>query len=126
MNVRGTNKPGTREEIETWMEQSKIEISLIQEARGKYNSREARKTHTWYFSSENPTNPQFATGIAVVIRNQLVKHILNIVPVNDRLMCMQIDHTTPTTSSTAISQQHRGHAKRNKNVRRNPKNSRQQ
>ena len=84
LNIRGANKPGTREEVEAWMKDHDIKILLLQETRGKHNSREARKTHTWYFSSENPMNPNFVTGTAIVIENKLVKHINKMMPVNDR------------------------------------------
>ena len=97
LNARGTNKPGTREEIEQWMKDHDIRILLVQETRGKHNSREARKTHTWFFSSENPVNPKYTAGVAIIIENKLTKHIQNIVPINDRLMYLQLDHTTPIT-----------------------------
>ena len=79
------------------MKENKIQILLLQETRGKHNSREARKTYTWYFSSENPTNPQFTTGVGIVIENRLAHHINKIIPYTDRLMMIQIEHTTPIT-----------------------------
>ena len=97
LNIRGTNKPGTREEIEKWMERNDVDILVLQDTKSKHNSREARKQYTWYFSSENPTNPNYTTGVGTVIRNKLVKHITHIEPINDRLMFLVLNHTMPVT-----------------------------
>ena len=79
------------------MKEKDIHIALLQDTKGKHNSRESRKEFTWYFSSENPTNTGYTTGTAIVIKNSMAKHVREIVPINDRLMYMVLEHSTPIT-----------------------------
>ena len=52
LNIQGLNMIGKRQEIEKWMEEKKIDILCIQEAKINCNSTENRKGFIWYFSSE--------------------------------------------------------------------------
>ena len=63
-----------------------ISIAAIQETRIGMNTRESRKGYTWYYCGENGTIQGYTAGVAIVVENNLVKHILDIEPINDRLM----------------------------------------
>lgn len=86
INVKGMKMQGKREEIEKWMKDNEIRIAVIQETRIAQNAREARKEYTWYFSGENPIMAGYTAGVAIVIDNKLIKHIVDIEPINDRAM----------------------------------------
>jgi len=83
--VRGIKKPGVREEIEYWMAEKEIDILCLQETRNNQNSRESRKSYTWFFSGEGGRE-EYTAGVGMVINNNFLKYIEDIEPVNDRLM----------------------------------------
>ena len=103
INVRGTAERGgtksigKRDEVEEWMKTNDVVIALIQETRNELNTRESRKEYTWYFSGENPINKEYTAGLAIVIRNDHVKHLEDIVPINDRIMYCILKATMPIT-----------------------------
>jgi exonuclease III len=85
LSVRGIKKPGAREEIEYWMTEKEIDILCLQETRNNQNSRESRKSYTWFFSGEGGRQ-EYTAGVGMVINNNFLKYIEDIEPVNDRLM----------------------------------------
>ena len=85
LNIRGIKKPGVREEIEYWMTEKEIDILCLQETRNKQNSRESRKSFTWFFSGEGGRE-EYTAGVGMVINNNFLKYVEDIEPVNDRLM----------------------------------------
>ena len=50
------------------------------------NSREARKGYTWYFSGENQHVKKYTAGVAIVVKNGMVKFLIDIEPISDRTM----------------------------------------
>ena len=74
------------------MMENNVSIALIQETRIGQNTREARKNYTWYFSGENG-RPEYTAGVAIVIKNKMIKHMEDIEPINDRLMTMKLKGT---------------------------------
>jgi exonuclease III len=97
LNVHGVIQKGKREEVETWMKKKGVKILFLQETYVKQNSRESRDNYTWYFSGENPILETWTAGVGVVIENSLVKNILDIEPVNDRLIKLVLNGTIPIT-----------------------------
>jgi len=93
LNIRGTNKLGVREEIVHWMNDNRIDILLLQETKSSQNKREIRKEHTWYFSGNDKDKCHH--GVGIVIRSDLNKHIIDIEPINERLMYITLDSTMP-------------------------------
>ena len=72
LNTQGMKIAAKREEIEAWMKTNGISILAVQETHIAINSRESRKTHTWYFSGEGKIGKtdRFAAGVAFVIENK--------------------------------------------------------
>ena len=70
INVRGTNQPGKWDEIEMWMTENNVRIALLQETRQATNSKVQRKQYIWYFSGENPINPNYTSGVGIVIHSE--------------------------------------------------------
>ena len=93
LNIRGTNQIGVRENMDQWMKDNKIDILLLQETKSPQNKREIRKEHTWYFSGNDKDRCHH--GVGIVVRNEFCKHILDIEPINERLMYITLDSTMP-------------------------------
>ena len=75
------------------MKEHQIDILMPQETKSPQNKREIRKDHTWYFSG-NDSNRRHH-GVAFVVKNSLSKHIVDIEPINERLMYLILDSTLP-------------------------------
>ena len=67
------------------MSEKEIDILCLQETRNNQNSRESRKSYTWFFSGEGGRE-EYTAGVGMVINNNFLKYIEDIEPVNDRLM----------------------------------------
>ena len=104
INVRGINKAGKREEIETWMKKNNVQIVALQETRIKTNSRESRKEFTWYFSGENGRDT-YTPGVGFVINNTYIQHVRDIEPINDRIIVLSLRHTPDLTLISAYMPQ---------------------
>ena len=68
LNIRGTKKPGVRDEVEKWMEKRNIKILTLQETRVGQNTRETRKDYTWFFSGEGGRK-EYTAGVAIIVHN---------------------------------------------------------
>ncbi len=49
-----------------------------------------RDRYKWYLSGEKTILQGWTAGVGIVIRNDLKKHILDIEPINDRIMTVSI------------------------------------
>ena len=96
LNTRGLVKTGKREEIETWMKHNNVRIMALQETHVKHNTRESREMYTWFFSGEKEGNG-FIAGVAFVVANELLKYVLDIEPVTDRLCTLTLNYVMPVT-----------------------------
>ena len=76
------------------MKENKVDILVLHETKSPQNKRETRKDHTWYFSGNGSNKCDH--GVAIIVKNQLTKHILDIEPINERLMYIILDSTLPT------------------------------
>ena len=102
LNTRTAVEPGQREAIELWMKQRRIDILLLQETKVRTDTRVHRGDFVWYFSGSNKasqTKSGFEAGVAVVLRNKLSKHVIDINPISDRLMTVTLQATMPVTFS---------------------------
>ncbi len=98
LNVDGVMRQGKREEVEAWMKRNNIAILLLQETHTAMDSREARGNYTWYFSGEKKLiEEQWTAGVGVVIDNKHVQHIMDVEPINDRVIRIMIKGRLPTT-----------------------------
>ena len=86
INIRGAKRKGAREEVEQWMKQKDISIAMIQETRIGTNSRESRNEYTWFFSGEKQHQNNYIAGVGIVVKNSILKHLIDIEPVSDRVM----------------------------------------
>ncbi len=84
--MRGAKRKGAREEIETWMKHKDIKIAMIQETRIGTNSRESRKDYTWFLSGENQHQQGYTAGVGIVVKNDMLQHLIDIEPISDRVM----------------------------------------
>ena len=113
---RGIMVSGKRENIEYYMNKNNIDIMLLGETRCQQTARERKKNYTWYFSGTQeweekvysntkfpPSGSQeyprrnYAAGVAIVIRNSLMKTVLDIEPKNSRMMVLTLNSTLPIT-----------------------------
>jgi exonuclease III len=85
----GMKQVGKRDEVERYMIKNNIEILMLQEPKTNQNTMEKRKTHTWYITGE-PQCDAYPHGVACVIKNDLKKYIHAVIPINDRLMVLQM------------------------------------
>ena len=85
-----------RKENEQCMKDRNIDILVIQESRTKCNQRESRKEYTWFFSGENG-RPEYTAGLAIVIKNDYLKYVQDIEPIDDRLMILTLKGIMPIT-----------------------------
>jgi len=90
-------RAGKREEIETWMEENKIDIAVIQETRTPTDTRETRKKYTWYFSGSKRTQDGYTDGAAIAIRKEWIQHIEDIEPINDNIIYITLKGHMPVT-----------------------------
>ena len=104
INARGMKRSGKREEIEQWMRDNKIMIATIQETRINQNAREARKEYTLYFSGEKG-RPEYTAGVAIVINNKYIQHILDIIPITDIIMYIILNAILPITIMSVYTPQ---------------------
>ena len=84
LNIRGTMEAGKREMVEIWMKSNDVNILLLQETKTRQNVREVRKDFVWFFSGE-AHQQEYTHGVGFVIRQHIVKHIVDIHPHSDRL-----------------------------------------
>ena len=96
LNIRGTMKPGVRDEVERWMTRQNIMIARIQETRSKQNTRESRKQYTWFFSGEGGRE-EYTAGVAIIINNKYLQYVKDIEPIDDRLMYLTLNGRIDTT-----------------------------
>ena len=105
LNIRGTKKPGVRDEVEKWMTSRNIKILCLQETRTKENTRETRKKYTWFFSGEGGNSNTYTPGVAIIIHNNFLQYIEDIEPISDRLMYITLKGTFPITIISAYMPQ---------------------
>ena len=75
------------------MKENKVDILVLQETKSPQNKRETRKDYTWYFSGNGSNKCEH--GVAIIVKNQLTRHIIDIEPINERLMYITLDSTLP-------------------------------
>ena len=87
LNVDGVMRQGKREEVEAWMKKNNIAILFLQETHSDMDSRESRGSYTWYFSGEKKlVDDQWKAGVGVVIDNKHLQHVVDVEPINDRII----------------------------------------
>ena len=96
LNIRGTKKPGVRDEVEKWMIKHNIMILGLTETRGNQNTRETRKQYTWFFSGEGGRS-EYTAGVAIVIQNKFIQYVDDIEPIDYRLIPLTLRGTIETT-----------------------------
>ena len=75
-----------------------IDILFLQETHISDQTQENRKRHTWYFSpAEKEDHNNTWTGVACVIRNELINYVLDIEPINGRIMSLTLNAAIPIT-----------------------------
>ena len=89
LEIRGTKKPGVRDEVEKWMTKHNKMILGLTETRGNQNTRETRKQYTWFFSGEEGRS-EYTAGVAIVIQNKFIQYVDDIEPIDDRLMYLTL------------------------------------
>ena len=70
--------------IELWMKDKGIHVLLLQETKTKQHMKEVRKQYTWFFSGQQKTD-EYVHGVGFVIDNSIIKDLLDIHPVSDRI-----------------------------------------
>ena len=77
------------------MTDNNISILALQETKSPHSKREIRKNCTWNFSGNEQNRCHH--GVGVVVRNDLVKYIEDIEPINERLMYITFASSLPIT-----------------------------
>ena len=97
-------RAGKREMLEMWAKKENIDIILIQETHVNQAGVERRKEYTIFFSEndkllDDAGNQKKIThaGVAIMVRNKLLDSILEINPIDDRLMSITLRGAVQTT-----------------------------
>ena len=61
------------------------------------NAKEVRKGYTWFLSGNDKQDSHTHAGVAIVIRNDWIKYIVDVGPMNDRIMWMTLGYCMPIT-----------------------------
>ncbi len=86
------------------MNQNHIDILTLQETYIGENSRESRHAFTWYYSGENKSSEgQFAAGVGIALTNNFAKHVVDVRPVNDRIMYIVLAGACPISVAAAYA-----------------------
>eukprot|EP00975_Prorocentrum_lima_P029142 6120175-Prorocentrum_lima.AAC.1 len=83
------------------MKARNISIMGLQETRSRATTKEVRQQTTWYFAGSpetaHPPAAVYATGVALVISNSLMKSLADVEPISDRLIRATFRASTPLT-----------------------------
>ena len=55
----------------------------------KGNTKESRREYTWFITGE-PQDEEQVHGVAIIVHNSLLKFIHSVIPLNDRIMVLQL------------------------------------
>ena len=89
---------GKREELEIWAWENKIDLIMLQETWINQCAVERREKYTIFFSSadDNDSNKTEA-GVAIMIMNKHLGKIVDVDPIDDRLMAITLRGTVTDT-----------------------------
>ena len=81
---------GKRELLETWAEVNEVDIILLQETKINQSGIEKRKDYTIFFSGDNTEEEHTEAGVAIMIKNSLLNTVIDVIPIDDRIMTITI------------------------------------
>ena len=98
LNVQGMKRAVKREYIESRMRRHNIKILAVQETQIATNEVETRKGYIWYFGgsgAETEVEQHFFRGVAIVVSNEFRNYVIDVEPMNHRIMSITLRGTVP-------------------------------
>ena len=84
--------------LELWAKKNNIDIILLQETKVNQAGVEKRKHYTIFFSeSVEAEGPTTHAGVAIMIKNSMLESVLEINPIDERLMSITLRGPVHTT-----------------------------
>eukprot|EP00973_Karenia_brevis_P013687 1856474-Karenia_brevis.AAC.1 len=105
LNITTLAALGQRQALDKWMRFSSTDILGLQETKQQHNSKEQRRNYTIYYSGQDrleeqilkkKVNTKFIAGVGAAVSNRLQLYIHRIVPLNDRIMILELNLLLPT------------------------------
>jgi len=90
LNVRGLIRGGKREQIEIWAKENDIDILLLQETHINQTAMEKRGEYTVFLSGSGNGQDRTEAGVGILIKNKLLNTLIEIIPIDDRLMTVTL------------------------------------
>lgn len=104
LSVQDIRSIGKREEVEYWMSSMDVQVLATQETRVNSTQKELKKGYSWFFSTgPNHGYKNFSSGVGSVIKNSFMKYVIDINPLDDRIIVLQLNHEPPICMISAYA-----------------------